>query len=139
MEPATILETFVDPKSPAGFISYLLLFVVAISGALSNAAAKYAGLLGGAARALQRHKERAREADEQSNARRIARLEENYSRVESELDSLREKDRRSHDYSLYVAEYWRALEFWAIEEGIKLKPPPMLTYPEWERKQYPAG
>ena len=131
------LDFLSDTKSPWGFIISLLIVLAMVSGLFSKAAAEYGGLIGTASRAIQRHKREAIAADEASDARRLDRMEETIQRLDNEVGELREKDKIHHEYQLYVAAYWRKLQFWAVEKNITLPPPPMMTYPEWKISTYP--
>lgn len=137
MGEEAILDFLSESKSPWGFIVSLLVILATVSGLFSKAAAEYGGLIGTAARAIQRHKKEAIAADEASDARRLDRLEETIQRLDNEVGELREKDKIHHEYQLYVAAYWRKLQFWAVERDITLPPPPMMTYPEWKISTYP--
>ena len=137
MGEEAVLEFLSDTKSPWGFVISLLVVLAMVSGLFSKAAAEYGGLVGAASRAIQRHKQEAIAADEASDARRLDRLEETIQRLDDEVGALREKDKIHHEYQLYVASYWRKLQFWAVEKNITLPPPPMMTYPEWKIANYP--
>lgn len=135
MGEEAVLNFLSDTKSPWGFVLSLLIILAMVSGLFSKAAAEYGGLIGTAARAIQRHKQDAIAADEASDARRLDRMEETIQRLDDEVGELREKDQIHHEYQLYVAEYWRDLQFWAVKRDIK--PPKMMTYPEWKIATYP--
>ena len=132
-----ILTFLSGTKNPLGFFIAIAIILALLSSLFSKAAADYGGVFGAAARAIQRHKQEAIDGDEASNARRLDRLEETIHRLDEEVESLREKDRIHHEYQLYVASYWRKLQFWAVERDITLPPPPMMTYPEWKISTYP--
>lgn len=132
-----ILDFLSNTKSPWGFVLSLMLILAMVSGLFSKAAAEYGNIFGAAARAIQRHKQEAIEADKASDARRLDRMEETIQRLDNEVGELREKDKIHHEYQLYVAAYWRKLQFWAVEKNITLPPPPMMTYPEWKISTYP--
>ena len=132
-----ILDFLSNTKSPWGFVLSLLLILAMVSGLFSKAAAEYGNIFGAAARAIQRHKQEAIEADKASAARRLDRMEETIQRLDNEVGELRTKDKIHHEYQLYVAAYWRKLQFWAVEKNIELPPPPMMTYPEWKISTYP--
>lgn len=132
-----ILDYLAATKSPWGFALTLALILAMVSGLFSKAAADYGGILGSVSRALERHKREAIEADKASDARRLDRMEETIQRLDDEVGELREKDKIHHEYQLYVAAYWRKLQFWAVEKNITLPPPPMMTYPEWKISTYP--
>ena len=76
METGDLVEMLETTKTPAGFILVFLVILATFSGLVSKAAADYGGVFGAFARALQRRKDEAIEADERSNARRLDRLEE---------------------------------------------------------------
>lgn len=137
MDESQIIDLLADQKSPGGFLLTIAIILATVSGLLSKAAADYGGVFGTAARAIQRHKQEAIAADEASDARRLDRLEETIQRLDDEVGELRAKDRIHHEYQLYVAGYWRRLQFWAVEKGVTLPPPPMMTYPEWKLSKYP--
>ena len=132
-----ILDYLASTKSPWGFAIALVFILAMVSGLFSKAAADYGGIFGTVSRALERHKQEAIAADEASDARRLDRLEETIQRLDEEVGELRTKDRTHHEYQLYVAAYWRKLQFWAVERDITLPPPPMMTYPEWKISTYP--
>lgn len=137
MGEEAVLDFLADTKSPWGFIVSLLIILAMVSGLFSKAAADYGGVLGTVSRALERHKREAIAADEASDARRLDRMEETIQRLDDEVGELRAKDKIHHEYQLYVAAYWRKLQFWAVEKNIELPPPPMMTYPEWKIATYP--
>lgn len=137
MDETQIIDVLSDSKSPAGFLLTIAIILATVSGLFSKAAADYGGVFGAAARAIQRHKQEAIAADEASDARRLDRLEETIDRLDEEVGLLRKKDEIHHKYQLYVAGYWRKLQFWAVEKDITLPPPPMLTYPEWKLSEHP--
>lgn len=137
MQIEEILTFLSGTKNPFGFFTAIAIILALLSSLFSKAAADYGGIFGAAARAIQRHKQDAIDEDEASNARRLDRLEETIHRLDEEVESLREKDRIHHEYQLYVASYWRKLQFWAVEKDITLPPPPMMTYPEWKVSTYP--
>lgn len=137
MDETQIIDLLSNPKSPLGFLLTIVIILASVSGLFSKAAADYGGVFGAAARAIQCHKQEAIAADEASDARRLDRLEETISRLDKEVGQLRSKDRIHHEYQLYVAGYWRKLQFWAVEKDITLPPPPMMTYPEWKIATYP--
>ena len=89
-------------------------------------------MFGALARSIQRRKEAAIEADERSNARRLDRLEQTIENLEREIENLRKRDAMHYEYQLYVAQYWRDLQFWAVKNNITLPPPLLLTFPEWQ-------
>ena len=64
MGEEAVLNFLSDTKSPWGFILSLLIILAMVSGLFSKAAAEYGGLIGTAARAIQRHKQDAIAADE---------------------------------------------------------------------------
>lgn len=132
-----ILDFLASAKSPWGFVLSLLFILAMVSGLFSKAAADYGGILGTISRALARHKQEAIEADKASAERRLDRMEETIQRLDNEVGELRAKDKIHHEYQLYVAAYWRKLQFWAVEKNITLPPPPMMTYPEWKIATYP--
>lgn len=138
MDETQIIDLLSNSKSPLGFLLAIVIILASVSGLFSKAAADYGGIFGTAARAIQRHKQEAIAADEASDARRLDRLEETIQRLDEEVGLLRDKDRIHHEYQLYVAGYWRQLQFWAVEKDIKLPPPPMMTYPEWKIATYPG-
>ncbi|MGZ0652253.1 hypothetical protein [Corynebacterium striatum] len=137
METADLLSFLTNSRTPGGFLLTILIILALVSGLMSKAAADYGGIFGKAARAIQQHKEEAIAADEASDARRLDRLEKTIQRLDREVGELRAKDRVHHEYQLYVAGYWRKLQFWAVEKNIELPPPPMMTYPEWKITNYP--
>lgn len=137
MDETQLIDLLSNSKSPLGFLLAIVIILASVSGLFSKAAADYGGVFGAAARAIQRHKQEAIAADEASDARRLDRLEETISRLDKEVGQLRNKDRIHHEYQLYVAGYWRKLQFWAVEKDITLPPPPMMTYPEWKLTKYP--
>lgn len=137
MDETQIIDLLSNSKSPLGFLLAIVIILASVSGLFSKAAADYGGVFGAAARAIQRHKQEAIAADEASDARRLDRLEETINRLDKEVGLLRSKDRIHHEYQLYVAGYWRKLQFWAVEKDITLPPPPMMTYPEWKIVKYP--
>lgn len=137
MDETQIIDLLTDSKSPAGFLLAVFIILAMVSGLFSKAAADYGGVFGMAARAIQRHKQEAIAADEASDALRLDRLEETIGRLDKEVGRLSKKDKIHHEYQLYVAGYWRKLQFWAVEKDITLPPPPMMTYPEWKIAKYP--
>lgn len=137
METLDLLNFVKNSQTPGGFILIVAIILALVSGLFSKAAADYGGILGQAARAIGRHKDRAIAADEQSNATRLDRLEETIGRLDAEVGQLHLQDRVHHEYQLYVAGYWRKLQFWAVEKGVELPPPPMMTYPDWKLENYP--
>ena len=137
MSEEQILDFLATAKSPWGFVLSLLFILAMVSGLFSKAAADYGGVLGTISRALSRHKQEAIEADKASAERRLDRMEETIQRLDNEVGELRAKDKIHHEYQLYVAAYWRKLQFWAVEKNITLPPPPMMTYPEWKISTYP--
>lgn len=137
MDETQIIDLLSNSKSPLGFLLTIVIILASVSGLFSKAAADYGGVFGAAARAIQRHKQEAIAADEASDARRLDRLEETIQRLDEEVGLLRDKDKIHHEYQLYVAGYWRKLQFWAVEKDITLPPPPMMTYPEWKFATYP--
>ena len=137
MGEEAVLNFLSDTKSPWGFVLSLLIILAMVSGLFSKAAAEYGGLIGTAARAIQRHKQEAIEADKASDARRLDRMEATIQRLDEEVGELRTKDKMHHEYQLYVASYWRDLQFWAINNNVQLPIPPMMTYPEWKISNYP--
>ena len=138
METRELLELLETTKTPLGWALVLLLILATFSGLVSKAAADYGGVFGALARAIQRRKEEAVAADERSNARRLDRLEETIETLENEIAGLRKRDNLHYHYQLYVAEYWRDLQFWAAKNNVKLPPPTLLTFPEWQVQQYDA-
>lgn len=132
-----ILDFLSNTKSPWGFILSLLLILAMVSGLFSKAAAEYGNIFGAAARAIQRHKQEAIEADKASDARRLDRMEETIQRLDNEVSSLRDKDEMHHEYQLYVASYWRDLQFWAVNNNVESSMPKMMTYPDWKKATYP--
>ena len=138
METSNLIELLETTKTPAGFLLVLLLILATFSGLVSKAAADYGGVFGTLSRWLQRRKDEAVAADERSNARRIDRLEQTIESLEKEVRQLRERDTLQYRYQLYVAEYWRDLQFWAVKNNIELPPPTLLTFPEWETQQLDA-
>lgn len=137
MDETQIIDLLTDSKSPAGFLLAVFIILAMVSGLFSKAAADYGGIFGMAARAIQRHKQEAIAADEASDARRLDRLEETIGRLDKEVGRLSKRDKIHHEYQLYVAGYWRKLQFWAVEKGVTLPPPSMMTYPEWKIANYP--
>lgn len=121
MEAVEVFNRLIDSKSPLGFGLAVSLFLVLISGFMSKAAADYGGIFGAASRALKKHKEEAIAADQRSDAKRLDRLEETINRLDSEVSALRKKDTIHHEYQLYVAGYWRQLQFWAVEKDSTLR------------------
>ena len=132
-----ILDFLSSTKSPWGFVLSLLLILAMVSGLFSKAAAEYGNIFGAAARAIQRHKQEAIEADKASDARRLDRMEETIQRLDNEVSSLRDKDEMHHEYQLYVASYWRDLQFWAVNHNVDSSMPKMMTYPDWKKATYP--
>ena len=122
-------------KSPWGFVLLLAIIIATFSTLFSKAAADYAGMLGGVARWLRKRKAEAIAADEASNEKRITRLEETVERLDREVAELRAANIQHQDYAIYVAGEWHRLELWAATQGVVLPPPPLLTFPEWERQQ----
>lgn len=137
MGEEAVLNFLSDTKSPWGFILSLLIILAMVSGLFSKAAAEYGGLIGTAARAIQRHKQEAIEADKASDVRRLDRMEETIQRLDNEVSSLRDKDEMHHEYQLYVASYWRDLQFWAVNNNVESSMPKMMTYPDWKKATYP--
>ena len=137
MQIDEILSFLSGTKNPLGFFLSIAIILAIVSGLFSKAAADYGGIIGAASKALTKHKQEAIAADEASDARRLDRLEETITRLDKEVGVLRSKDKIHHEYQLYVAGYWRKLQFWAIEKDIALPPPPMMTYPEWKMSEYP--
>lgn len=137
MQIDEILSFLSGTKNPLGFFLSIAIILAIVSGLFSKAAADYGGIIGAASKALTKHKQEAIAADEASDARRLDRLEETITRLDKEVGLLRSKDKIHHEYQLYVAGYWRKLQFWAIEKDIALPPPPMMTYPEWKMSEYP--
>lgn len=138
METGELLELLETTKTPLGFLVVLGLILATFSGLVSKAAADYGGVFGAFARALQRRKDEAIAADERSNARRLDRLEETIESLEQEIAGLRKRDSAHYHYQLYVAEYWRDLQFWAVKNNVTLPPPTLLTFPEWQAQQSEA-
>lgn len=132
-----ILAHLESNDSPWSFIIAVAIILAVVSGLFSKAAENYGGIFGKAKRAIEQHKRDAIRADELSNARRLDRLEETIRRLDDEICQLRRKDQLHHEYSLYVTDYWRDLEAWAVKHGVDLPPPPMLTYREWKEQNYP--
>lgn len=132
-----ILDFLSSTKSPWGFVLSLLLILAMVSGLFSKAAAEYGNIFGAAARAIQRHKQEAIEADKASDARRLDRMEETIQRLDNEVGELRAKDKIQHEYQLYVAEYWRDLQYWAVNNNVESDIPQMMTYPERKIATYP--
>lgn len=132
VESRDLIELLETTKTPAGFLLVLVLILATFSGLVSKAAADYGGALGAFSRWVQRRKEEAIAADERSNARRLDRLEETIETLEKEIADLRVRDSSHYQYQLYVAEYWRDIQFWAVKNNIALPPPTLLTFPEWQ-------
>ena len=132
MQIDEILTFLSGSKNPLGFFLSIAIILAVVSGLFSKAAENYGGIIGAAGKALTRHKQAAIAADEASDARRLDRMEETIQRLDEEVGELRAKDKSHHEYQLYVAGYWRKLQFWAVEKDITLPPPPMMTYPEWK-------
>ena len=137
MQIDEILTFLSGTKNPFGFFLSIAIILAVVSGLFSRAAENYGGIIGALAKALTRHKQAAIAADKASGVRRLDRLEETIQRLDGEVGELREKDKIHHEYQLYVAAYWRKLQFWAVEKDITLPPPPMMTYPEWKISTYP--
>lgn len=137
MEIDEILTFLSGSKNPLGFFLSIAIILAFVSGLFSKAAENYGGIIGAASKALDRHKQAAIAADEASDARRLDRMEETIQRLDEEVGDLREKDKVHHEYQLYVAGYWRKLQFWAVEKNVTLPPPPMMTFPEWKASTYP--
>ena len=137
MQIEEILTFLSGTKNPLGFFVAIAIILALLSSVFSKAAADYGGIFGAAARAIQKHKRDAIAEDEASNARRLDRLEETIRLLDKEISALRKTDKIHHEYQLYVASYWRELQFWAVEQNITLPPPPMMTYPEWKISTYP--
>ncbi|MFW9228532.1 hypothetical protein [Corynebacterium striatum] len=137
MAPTEILDFLSDTKTPGGFLLTVAIILALISGLFSKAAADYGGIFGKAARAIRQHKEEAIAADEASDARRLDRMEKTIQRLDREVAELRTKESRHHEYQLWVAGLWRGLEFWAVDKGLTLPPPPFMSYPEWVKQKYP--
>ncbi|OFP64484.1 hypothetical protein HMPREF2978_00460 [Corynebacterium sp. HMSC074C01] len=137
MQIDEILTFLSGSKNPLGFFLSIAIILAVVSGLFSKAAENYGGIIGAAGKALTRHKQAAIAADEASDARRLDRMEETIQRLDEEVGELRAKDKSHHEYQLYVAGYWRKLQFWAVEKDITLPPPPMMTYPEWKISTYP--
>ena len=137
MQIDEILSFLSGTKNPFGFFLSIAIILALVSGLFSKAAADYGGIIGAASKALTKHKQAAIAADEASHARRLDRLEGTIKKLDKEIGQLRTRDEIHHKYQLYVAGYWRQLQFWAIEEDITLPPPPMMTYPEWKIAEYP--
>lgn len=132
MQIDEMLNFLSGTKNPFGFFLSVAIILAVVSGLFSKAAENYGGIIGAASKALAKHKQAAIAADEASDARRLDRMEETIQRLDREVGELREKDKIHHEYQLYVAAYWRKLQFWAVEKDITLPPPPMMTYPEWK-------
>ena len=137
MQIDEILTFLSGSKNPLGFFLSIAIILAFVSGLFSKAAENYGGIIGAASKALARHKQAAIAADEASVARRLDRMEETIQNLDEEVGELRAKDKIHHEYQLYVAAYWRKLQFWAVEKDITLPPPPMMTYPEWKISTYP--
>ena len=137
MQIEEILTFLSGSKNPLGFFLSVAIILAFVSGIFSKAAENYGGIIGAASKALNKHKQAAIAADEASDARRLDRMEATIQRLDDEVGELREKDKIHHEYQLYVAAYWRKLQFWAVEKNITLPPPPMMTYPEWKISTYP--
>ncbi|OHO60887.1 hypothetical protein [Corynebacterium sp. HMSC036D02] len=137
MQIDEILTFLSGSKNPLGFFLSIAIILAFVSGLFSKAAENYGGIIGAAGKALARHKQAAIAADEASVARRLDRMEETIQNLDEEVGELRAKDKSHHEYQLYVAAYWRKLQFWAVEKDITLPPPPMMTYPEWKISTYP--
>lgn len=137
MQIDEILSFLSGTKNPFGFFLSIAIILALVSGLFSKAAEDYGGIIGAASKALTKHKQAAIAADEASDARRLDRLEGTIKKLDKEIGQLRTRDEIHHKYQLYVAGYWRKLQFWAIEEDITLPPPPMMTYPEWKLAEYP--
>ena len=137
MSEEQILDFLATAKSPWGFVLSLLFILAMVSGLFSKAAADYGGILGTISRALARHKEEAIEADKASAERRLDRMEETIQRLDNEVGELRAKDKIHHEYQLYVAEYWRDLQYWAVNNNVESSMPKMMTYPDWKKATYP--
>lgn len=137
MQLDEILTFLSGSKNPLGFFLSIAIILAFVSGLFSKAAENYGGIIGAASKALARHKQAAIAADEASVARRLDRMEETIQNLDEEVGELRAKDKVHHEYQLYVAAYWRKLQFWAVERDITLPPPPMMTYPEWKASTYP--
>lgn len=137
MGEEAVLDFLADTKSPWGFIISLLIILAMVSGLFSKAAADYGGVLGTVSRALERHKREAIAADEASDARRLDRMEETIQRLDNEVGELRDKDEMHHEYQLYVASYWRDLQYWAVNNNVESSMPKMMTYPDWKKATYP--
>lgn len=138
VESRDLIELLETTKTPAGFLLVLALILATFSGLVSKAAADYGGVLGAFSRWVQRRKKEAVAADERSNARRLDRLEETIETLEKEIADLRTRDSSHYHYQLYVAEYWRDLQFWAVKNNVTLPPPTLLTFPEWQAQQSEA-
>ena len=138
METRELLELLETTKTPLGWAVVLLFILATFSGLVSKAAADYGGVLGMVSRAIDRRKKEAVAADERSNARRLDRLEETIETLEQEIAGLRKRDTAHYQYQLYVAEYWRDLQFWAVKNNVTLPPPTLLTFPEWQAQQSEA-
>lgn len=139
MQIDEILTFLSGSKNPLGFFLSIAIILAVVSGLFSKAAENYGGIIGAASKALTRHKQAAIAADEASVARRLDRMEETIQSLDEEVGELRAKDKSHHEYQLYVAGYWRKLQFWAVERDITLPPPPMMTYPEWKLSTYPGA
>lgn len=137
MTPMEILDFLSNTKTPGGFLLTVAIILAVASGLLSKAAADYGGIFGKAALAMRRHKEEAIAADEASDARRLDRMEKTIRRLDREVADLRTKESRHHEYQLWVTGLWRGLEFWAVDKGLTLPPPPFMSYPEWVKEKYP--
>lgn len=137
MTPMEILDFLSNTKTPGGFLLAVAIILAVASGLLSKAAADYGGIFGKAALAMRRHKEEAIAADEASDARRLDRMEKTIRRLDREVADLRTKESRHHEYQLWVTGLWRGLEFWAVDKGLTLPPPPFMSYPEWVKEKYP--
>ncbi|MFS0294874.1 hypothetical protein ACL1CZ_11890 [Corynebacterium striatum] len=137
METTDLLSFLTNSRTPGGFLLTILIILALVSGLMSKAAADYGGIFGKAARVILQHKEEAIAADEASDARRLDRLEKTIQRLDREVAELRTKESRHHEYQLWVAGLWRGLEFWAVDKGLTLPPPPFMSYPEWIKQKYP--
>lgn len=132
MSELEIFKWLTSSQSPWSFVAVVIFILVTFSGLMSKAAADYGGVFGAAARALRRHRDEAIRADEVSNERRLARLEETVERLDEEVAELCVANNAHQDYAVYVAGEWHRLELWAATQGVVLPPPPLLTFPEWK-------
>ncbi|MDY5784675.1 hypothetical protein [Corynebacterium sp.] len=138
MELEPLIRLLDETRSPGGFLVTVALILLLVSGLVSKAAADYGGVFGAVARVIERRKKNVIAADEASTARRLDRLEQTIMALEQEISELRTRDSMHYRYQLYVAEYWRELQFWAVEHNVELPPPTLLAYPDWKKQQADA-